>query len=163
MTTQFPTMVYKCPGAHKCQGGTYDYKAANDQQQLVELSRSGWHDSLEEALSGLKPGADAVAQASQDVLVVDGLATNSAIIRAWLSAKLNEGGIDHDESMSEDELLFLFCQSFAAVEVDGDNPDEAPPTREELEAKATELGVSFDGRSTDAVLLRRIGAALEQQ
>lgn len=35
------------------------------------------------------------------------------------------------------------------------------PTREELEAKAAELGVKFDGRTTDALLLSRINEALE--
>ena len=44
----------------------------------------------------------------------------------------------------------------AAPEVD----DEAPPTRAELEAKATELGIKFDGRTTDAKLGEKIAAAL---
>lgn len=38
--------------------------------------------------------------------------------------------------------------------------DDAPPTRAELEAKANELGVKFDGRTSDALLLTRINAAL---
>lgn len=37
--------------------------------------------------------------------------------------------------------------------------DDAPPTRDELEQKARELGIKFDGRTTDAALLRRIEAA----
>lgn len=170
MTTQFPTMVYKCPGAHKCQGATYDYKAAMDDLQLKELTDSGWSTTLAKAIGratattgsgSAKPQAVKPVQAAEPEPV-----DKSAIIRAWLSGKLNDGGVDHDESMSEDELLFLFCQSFSAVAGDGGEEleakaDEAPPTREELEAKALELGVSFDGRTTDAALLRRIGAALE--
>lgn len=35
-----------------------------------------------------------------------------------------------------------------------------PPTREELEAKATELGLSFDGRTSDAKLAARIEEAM---
>ncbi len=42
-----------------------------------------------------------------------------------------------------------------------DAEDAAPPTRAELEQKATELGVSFDGRTTDKKLRARIDAALE--
>jgi hypothetical protein len=38
--------------------------------------------------------------------------------------------------------------------------DDAPVTRAELEAKANELGVKFDGRTSDALLLSRINAAL---
>ena len=39
--------------------------------------------------------------------------------------------------------------------------DDAPPTREELEAKATELQIKFDGRTSDKALRDRIAAALE--
>ena len=38
--------------------------------------------------------------------------------------------------------------------------DDAPATRVEMEAKATELGVKFDGRTTDARLLAKIAEAL---
>ncbi len=39
--------------------------------------------------------------------------------------------------------------------------DSAPVTRAELEQKARELGIKFDGRSTDAKLLQRIEQALK--
>ena len=38
--------------------------------------------------------------------------------------------------------------------------DDAPPTRAEMEAKATELGIKFDGRTSDARLLAKITEAL---
>lgn len=38
--------------------------------------------------------------------------------------------------------------------------DDAPPTRDELERKATELGISFDGRSSDKKLAEKIAEAL---
>lgn len=42
-------------------------------------------------------------------------------------------------------------------------PEEnAPPTREELEAKATELGIKFDKRTTDKRLLDKIAEALKE-
>jgi hypothetical protein len=40
--------------------------------------------------------------------------------------------------------------------------DDAPPTRAEMESKATELGVKFDGRTSDKALRDRIAAALEE-
>ena len=40
-------------------------------------------------------------------------------------------------------------------------PEEAPPTREELEAKATELLIKFDGRTSDKKLRDLIAADLE--
>jgi hypothetical protein len=39
--------------------------------------------------------------------------------------------------------------------------DNAPPTRAELETKARELGLKFDGRTSDRTLLRRITQAIE--
>ena len=38
--------------------------------------------------------------------------------------------------------------------------ESAPPTREELEEKANELGIKFDGRTTDRKLLEKIEEAL---
>lgn len=37
-----------------------------------------------------------------------------------------------------------------------DEDDDEDPTREELEDKARELGIKFDGRTSDATLSRRI-------
>ncbi len=39
--------------------------------------------------------------------------------------------------------------------------DDAPATRAELEQKATDLGLKFDGRTTDAKLAERIAEALK--
>lgn len=39
--------------------------------------------------------------------------------------------------------------------------ENMPPTREELEQKAAELGLKFDGRTTDKRLLERIEEALK--
>lgn len=40
--------------------------------------------------------------------------------------------------------------------------ENAPPTREELEAKATELGIPFNGRTSDKKLSGLIATALQQ-
>ena len=47
-----------------------------------------------------------------------------------------------------------------ALTAKGDD-DTTPPTRAELEAKATELGVRFDGRISDKTLAARIADALK--
>lgn len=39
---------------------------------------------------------------------------------------------------------------------------DAPPTRTELERKATELGIAFDGRTTDAKLGAKIADAIKE-
>ena len=42
-----------------------------------------------------------------------------------------------------------------------EEPLDAVPTREELETKAKELGISYDGRTSDKKLAERITKALE--
>jgi hypothetical protein len=55
------------------------------------------------------------------------------------------------------------AQAKAAEPVEAAVPDEnAPPTREELEAKATELGIPFNGRTSDKKLSGLIATALQQ-
>lgn len=46
------------------------------------------------------------------------------------------------------------------AEDEATNADDPAPTREELEQKATELGIKFDGRTTDAKLAAYIAKAL---
>lgn len=41
--------------------------------------------------------------------------------------------------------------------------DDSEPTRAELEVMATELGIKFDGRTTDSGLLKKINAELESK
>lgn len=41
--------------------------------------------------------------------------------------------------------------------------DDSAPTRAELETMAVELGIKFDGRTTDAGLLKKINAELESK
>lgn len=44
-----------------------------------------------------------------------------------------------------------------------ESDDDAPPTRAELEEMAEGLGIKFDGRTSDAGLLRRIEEAVAEQ
>lgn len=51
--------------------------------------------------------------------------------------------------------------SVAAKVVEEPIDEVSGPTREELETKANELGVSYDGRTSDKKLAERIAEALE--
>lgn len=46
----FPSFVYRCPGNHQCNGGTYSYKPVNDYDELGEAIKSGWYETLPEAM-----------------------------------------------------------------------------------------------------------------
>jgi len=80
--------------------------------------------------------------------VEDNAAYNSAIASGWFDSL--------GEALSTPEAAAVV----EAPEVD-DDIDEADPSREELEAKAAELGIKFDGRNSDKKLLDLITAALE--
>lgn len=47
-----------------------------------------------------------------------------------------------------------------AIEAGQVKPHEPPPTRAEMELKAKELGLTFDGRTSDAKLLKAIADKL---
>ena len=61
----------------------------------------------------------------------------------------------------EDEKLRL-AEEAAAKEADDDAGSDAQPTREELEAQATKMGLKFDGRTTDKKLRAAIDAEFEK-
>lgn len=49
--SEFPTLVYRCPGACSRPGGTYGWLAARDAVQLDALLASGWFRTLPEAIA----------------------------------------------------------------------------------------------------------------
>jgi hypothetical protein len=95
----FPTIVYKCPGAHQREGGTYDYQGVADEDVLTRALSDGWFITLPEAVEG------------------------------------------------------------KTAEI----ADPSMPIRQELESKANELGIKFDGRTTDKSLADKIEIALADQ
>jgi len=71
-----------------------------------------------------------------------------------MDAKLSEGW---------SETILEAMEPKAAPDPVAVPADDAPPTRAELEAKATELGIHFDGRLKDKTLADKIAVALEEQ
>jgi len=83
-----------------------------------------------------------------------------------LSQKLSEGWfLNHGDAIAASKT-----KTFAATPVSEpakpvSEPvldDNAPPTRQELETKATELGIKFDGRYSDKRLSQLIEDALKK-
>jgi len=71
---------------------------------------------------------------------------------------------------NEDELVLRVAEGWCVTldeAVDGKKPavpaDDAPPTRVEMEEKARELQIKFDGRTTDRKLSALIETALRNQ
>lgn len=46
-------LVYRCPGPHQCENGSFAYHQVKSQQELDEALSNGWHRSLP-AARGLK-------------------------------------------------------------------------------------------------------------
>jgi hypothetical protein len=65
--------------------------------------------------------------------------------------------------LQEQEEAAAQAQAQAVEAVDTVPDDDAAPTREELEAKATELGIRFDGRTRDKKLGQLIQDRLSEQ
>lgn len=55
------------------------------------------------------------------------------------------------------------CEAKAAAEQKPAEPAEATLSRDQIEAKATALGIAFDGRTSDAKLLAKIDVALTKE
>lgn len=156
----FPTLVYRTPGTHQCAGGTYDCMPANDPDHFASLRGDGWFLSLPDAISGEHsvPSPEPEPQASPK--------TTEEIVRQWLSDRATHIGIEHGDDLDELQLLLLICSAYKPVtdeDRDDSEEDNSEPTRAELEAKAKELEIAFDGRTTDRILAEKIATALAEQ
>lgn len=134
MSASFPTMLYRSPGPHKKpSGGTYAYTGAKTREEFDEKLAAGWFPSSAEAITAAGDKA-----------------TTPKKIADWrikLKAKKNK--------KRKPSKPLGWKQPDPATEpepVPAPVIEDAPPTREELEAKATELGIRFDGRTKDKKL-----------
>lgn len=84
----------------------------------------------------------------------DGDHLQELFTQGWFLSLREAIASKHDADVAPEEP-----KSIATEEQHDDN---APPTRDELEAKANELGIKFDGRTSDAGLAKRIEDALSE-
>lgn len=85
--------------------------------------------------------------------------TIGAADKAEFNELLKKGWYPSYEEAAADKVA---TEIIEAAEASEDAVDEvSAPTRDELEAKAKELGVSFNGRTSDKKLAERIAEALE--
>jgi hypothetical protein len=72
-------------------------------------------------------------------------------------------GINYRLLREQEEAAAKAAEAQAVEVVDTVPDDDAAPTRAELEAKATELGIRFDGRTRDKKLGQLIQDRLSEQ
>jgi len=97
---QFPTLVYKGHGPHSRAGGTYDYVAANDQEELDAKLADGWFTTLPEAIDA----HDKPVVKSDD---------NAPPTRKELEAKAKELGIKFTNKTTDAELSAAITAALA--------------------------------------------------
>ena len=143
--TTFPIHVYKSPGNYVRRGMTYKIASAADQKALQAFLDDGWHLDLASALEAA------------------GEAAKHRRPRAdWRTRKAQEAKAREQRQKEREASLAAYAARKAEPPQKPAAPDDAPPTREELEQKATELGLKFDGRTSDKRLLARIETALKE-
>jgi hypothetical protein len=146
-----PCSIYRAPGSIRRARYSYDTMLATTQQQLDARIASGWHLTLEQALDAAGESAS-LHLANRKVRTRKvRLAAPPAERRASFKRAAFDAKIEQDVSET------------TPVEIPTAIPDDnAAPTRIELVAKATELGLKFSKRTSDERLLAMITEALKE-
>jgi hypothetical protein len=134
MSATFPAIVYRSPGQQrKPGGGTYNFDSVQTQEELDAKLAAGWFESSSEAIESAGDNAGGFKKPKPKWAIKPIKKKKAAKPLDWRetvkAAPAPEPELE-PEPISED----------------------AEPTREELEAKATELGIRFDGRTKDKKL-----------
>jgi hypothetical protein len=134
MSTLFPAMIYKSPGQQrKPGGGTYNFDSVQTQEELDAKLAAGWFESSAEAIEAAGDKANGNVKPKPKWAIKPTKKKKPAKPLDWReTVKAEPAPAPAPEPESVD--------------------DETAPTREELEAKATELGIRFDGRTKDKKL-----------
>jgi hypothetical protein len=132
MSASFPAMIYRSPGQQrKPGGGTYNFDSVQTQEELDAKLAAGWFESSAEAIESAGDNAGGFKKPKPKWAIKPIKKKKAAKPLDWREAvKAAPTPEPEPELISED----------------------AEPTREELEAKATELGIRFDGRTKDKKL-----------
>ena len=125
---ELPAILYQSPGPHKKPGGgTYRIVGINTQEELDAKLSAGWFASSAEAITAAGDKA-----------------TTPKRVADWrIKAKAKK-----TKKRKPSKPLGWKQPAIKPVPV----IEDAPPTRAELETKAKELGIRFDGRTRDKKL-----------
>lgn len=143
--SQFPCFVFRAPGAIVRARYTYDTMLVATQDHLDQRLASGWFLSLGEAIEAAGSRAARISRVKpkpprRPSKPLDGI----------------------NRRLAKTEPVAAAPEPAPAPESAAVPEDNAPVTREELEAKATELGIPFNGRTSNKKLTSLIETALAQ-
>lgn len=143
--SQFPCFVFRAPGAIVRARYTYDTMLVATQDHLDQRLASGWFLSLGEAIDAAGSRAARVSRVKpkpprRPSKPLDGI----------------------NRRLAKTKPVAAAPEPALAPEPEAVPEDNEPVTREELEAKATELGIPFNGRTSNKKLTSLIETALAQ-
>ncbi len=138
---QYPRMLYKTPPARP--GKRADMRVVKDQAECDQALEAGWHLKIEAAdeASGFvyqKPVPKPLPKRVQKPKPPKPV---NKLDPKWSAEQRAKAAAAAPEEVPQ---------------------DDAPVTREELEAKATELGIPFNGRTSNKKLSGLIATAMQQ-
>lgn len=141
MTPILPAILYRSPGQQrKPGGGTYNFTGVETQDEFDSKLAEGWFTSSAEAIAAAGDKADGIKKPKP----------KWATKPTKKKKPANPIGSQKQPAPAPAE---------AAQVESGPISDTAAPTRDELEAKATELGIRFDGRTKD----KKLGQLIEDR
>jgi hypothetical protein len=139
----FPRMLYKSPGIYqKPNGKSYSLISVHGQEELDEKLADGWFPSSAEAIEAAGDNAFPPTKPRPKWATKPVKKKKPAKPLDW-----------REQAKAKAEAVVPVAQA----------DEDAPPTRAELEAKATELGIRFDGRTRDKKLGQLIQDRLSEQ
>lgn len=145
MSTTFPAIVYRSPGQQrKPGGGTYNFDSVQTQEELDAKLDAGWFTSSADAILAAGDNANGIQKPKPKWAIKPTKKKKAAKPLDW---REHVKAAPAPATTVEPEPI----------------SDDAEPTRAELEAKATELGIRFDGRTKDKKLGQLIQDRLSEQ
>lgn len=136
MSTSFPTMVYRSPGQQrKPGGGTYDFIGVQTQDELDAKLATGWFSTAAEAIEAAGDNAGGFKKPKPKWAIKPIKKKKPAKPLDWREQAKAAQAVATEVELEPEPVI-----------------EDAAPTRAELEAKATELGIRFDGRTKDKKL-----------
>jgi hypothetical protein len=140
MSALFPAMIYRSPGQQrKPGGGTYNFEGVQTQEELDLKLAAGWFTSSAEAVTAAGANAGGFKKPKPKWTIKP--------VKKKKAAK----PLDWRQQIKPAPAPAIEPEPII---------DSAAPTREELETKAAELGIRFDGRTKDKKLGQLIQDAL---
>ena len=135
---QFPSLMYKCPGQNRkpC-GATFNFVGVDCQEQFDLMTEKGWFPTFEKAKESA--GDNAYPKAK----------------------KFNRFDAKKPKAKKPSKPLVTYEDRVKMkAEVEPEIDVISAPSRLELETKAHELGIKFDGRTTNKKLQDKIEQTL---